>query len=132
MKRLILIFVITSFFISCSSDDDNDDQNKAAFNPPAWIQGTWEADLIDEVGVGVKFKADDYCNIVTGNDVCFKTVVEESLGLITVEDEQSTDTEYKFTIKRPLETTSFHYKKKSDTSIVLVVLNIDTVVYDKK
>ena len=130
MKKLILIFVITTFFACDSSDDSIDTEDKQSFNPPTWIQGSWETEITDEANV--KFTADNFCTVVSEVDACFKSVVDGSLGLITVENEKITDTDYEFTIKRPTNSTSFHYRKKTDSSIVLVVLNQETIVFTKQ
>ena len=127
MKKLILLIVITSFFACDSSDDSSD----SAFNPPTWIQGTWQADNADEAGV--KFTTDDFCTIIANVDACLASVIESSYGAIRVENEVISDTDYKFTINRTTGTTNFHYRKKTDNSMVFVLLsNIETVVFEKK
>lgn len=131
MKKLILLFFITTSFLACeSSDDTTDSEDTSVFNPPTWIQGTWESEVLDSSGV--KFTTDNFCTIALDNDTCYKTIIDSSLGLISVENETSTDTDYEFTIKRPTNSTSFHYRKKTDTSIVLVVLEIETTVLNKE
>lgn len=69
-----LLYVLTAFLIfSCSSSDEG--LNKSDFNPPAWIQGTWN----DEFGSGAGFK------FSTNNIIILVPPSEQSLqGLITL------------------------------------------------
>ena len=131
MKKLILLIVITTFFACDSSDDSSDTNSESVFNPPTWIQGTWAADNADEAGV--KFTSDNFCTIIANVDACLAAVIEGSFGTIRVENEVISDTDYKFTINRTTGSTNFHYRKKTDNSMVFVLLdNVETIVFEKK
>ncbi|MDW5288007.1 hypothetical protein [Formosa sp. PL04] len=127
MKKFILLIVITTFF-ACDSSDDSQEQ---VFNPPNWIQGTWDADNADEANV--KFTTDNFCTIILNVEACLASAIEGSYGTIRIENEVVTDTDYKFTINRTTGSTNFHYRKKTDSTMVFVLLsNIETVVFNKK
>ncbi|MGJ5642563.1 hypothetical protein [Formosa sp. S-31] len=128
MKKLALLLTLL-FCFSCSTSDDNDTETSQSFNPPEWIQGEWELPETDLTGL--KFTNDNFCTIINGTEACFKSVVDASEGVITVNESIST-TEYKVTIDYVTEEKTFHYKKKSDTEIAMMILNLETAIYVKK
>lgn len=130
MKKLTaLLTLLISFSCSTSDDIDTDNINTQTLNPPEWIQGNWELSNSDLNGL--KFTNDDFCTIITGTEACFKSAVESSEGLITVK-ENILQNEYKVTINYVTDQKTFHYRKKSDTEIAMIVLNLETAVYVKK
>ncbi|WP_435134483.1 hypothetical protein [Formosa sp. A9] len=130
MKKLLLVLSLMLCFACDSSDDNNDADDHSRFHPPSWIRGTWYANANDLTGV--RFTSDDFCNIITGTTECFKALIEQSHEIASVENESITDTDYKFTIEYGNKGGDFHYRKKSDTEIVLVVQGLETnIIYIK-
>ncbi|MFB9057125.1 hypothetical protein ACFFU9_10260 [Mariniflexile ostreae] len=122
MKKIIgLILIITFSLTSCSSSDDDSGNNGSSINPPNWIQGTWlgEVDGINS-GLGFKFTSDDFCSVVGSQTSCFKEPVNQSQGLITV-DEQIDNENYIISINNNNTiTNTFHFRKYSETEIEVV------------
>lgn len=129
MKKLFFLLALTLSFACDSSDDDGNIESNR-FHPPTWIQGTWFA--YDSELTGVRFTTSDFCTTVTGIETCYQSAIEESDGLIVVEDETISDTDYEFEIDLGLDEKFFHYRKKSDTEMVLIVQNLEAVTYIKQ
>jgi hypothetical protein len=114
MKYILLI--ITLMTLSCSSDSGNDSANNK-FNPPNWIQGTWQ----DNTAFGFKFTSNNVCQLISTNQSCFKEMIDSYNASIpnsaTVEEETISDTEYKFSYSVSGVTQYYHFVKLSNTSI---------------
>lgn len=122
MKKIIGLIIIIAFSLTaCSSSDNNSDNNNSSINPPNWIQGTWlgEIDGINS-GIGFKFTSEDFCTVLGSQTSCFMEPVKQSQGLITV-NEQIDNENYVISINsNNTITTTFHFRKYSETEIQVV------------
>lgn len=122
MKKIFgLILLIALSISSCSSDDDNSENNNSSINPPDWIIGTWlgEVDGINS-GLGFKFTSNDFCSVAGSQTACFAQSVNQSQGLITVEEDIDNEN-YIITINNNNTiSNTYHFRKYSETEIEVV------------
>ncbi|WP_066221793.1 hypothetical protein [Formosa haliotis] len=132
MKKIFFLLVVAVCF-SCNSDDDGG--RNTSFHSPSWIQGTWYVAGSDLAGV--RFTSDDYCTIASGNETCYKNIIEQSDLDINIEGEVSTDTDYEFNIiyrgEPGVERDEYlHYRKISETQMVSIVDGLERLTYNKQ
>lgn len=112
---MIITTIITT---ACSkSNDDNDGTTSATIAPPAWIQGTWldeETLQLTNNRLGFNFKSDDFCQITSIIESCYKSYVDQNTATVS---QTVSDTSYKITIKILGNSYVFAFTKKSDTQI---------------
>lgn len=120
MKRLLLLLVTVSMF-SCSSDDSDENQQSGRFlNPPAWLHGTWKNDIS-----GFAFKEHDFCTVSNNSEICIDQSLQASSTVTTVSSSEPiiSDTEYRFSYTISGSTSSFHFRKVSNSIIEFVNSN---------
>ncbi|CDF80762.1 hypothetical protein BN863_30500 [Formosa agariphila KMM 3901] len=133
MKHLFIILIAVICF-SCNSDDDG--ARNTTFHTPTWIQGTWYVQGSTNLS-GVKFTTDDFCEIESGTETCYKNIADQSNGYIFVDEDIISDTEYEFELEYEGEPgvereVEFHFRKISETQMVSIEDGIERVTYTKQ
>lgn len=123
MKKIfgLIILILITFSISSCSSDDNSGNNNSAINPPDWIIGTWFGQVGEtNSGLGFKFTSNDFCSIAGSQTSCFAEPVNQSQGIITVEEVVDSEN-YIITINNNnTVSNTFHFRKYSETEIEVV------------
>ena len=124
MKKIILLLTAL-IALACSNDEtDTIAVNQNAFNPPAWIQGTWSKENATESDYNFVFNADNICSAATKtNSACWKEGITElkKNNIEYVISEEATDTFYSVSYTANGKVTSVMFTKMSDTKIDVFV-----------
>ena len=130
--KLIYILIIALISVSCSSDDDSDETSTNSINPPEWIQGTWLIELDEGIfGPGFRFTQDDFCTINSQQTNCWKGIVELNQGNTIEETIEAED--YIITLNSlNVTSTTFHFRKYSDTEIQVIQSSGLNRIYKKQ
>lgn len=110
---MIITTIITT---ACSKDSDNG-TTSSTIAPPTWIQGTWlneETLQLTNNRLGFNFKSDDFCQITSVIESCYKYYVDQNTATIS---QTTSDTKYEITIKIAGSSYVYAFTKKSDTQI---------------
>jgi hypothetical protein len=116
MKKLLFAFT-SLLLLSCSTSSDDDNNSSNLFNPPSWIQGTWSNEI-----AGFVFKKNDFCSKVSNLEICLNEslVAAKKSGASVNVDEDTSESEYKFSYTIQGQTSYYHFIKISNTKIELV------------
>jgi len=127
MKKLLLFACTIAFTVACSSNDDNssnNSNNNANITPPAWIQGTWKREGVS-ANVGYRFTHNDFCQLSSIQDYCWKSAVENANAMspseqykLTIKQEISNDRYLIVMDNSGIQNLKLEFKKKSDTEII--------------
>lgn len=111
---MIITTIITT---ACSKKDSDNGTTSTTIAPPAWIQGTWlneETLQLTNNRLGFNFKSNDFCQITSVIESCYKYYVVQNTATIS---QTVSDTSYKITINMLGDSYVFEFTKKSDTQI---------------
>jgi hypothetical protein len=126
MKKLLFVFTALLLF-SCSSDDNS--SSNSAFNPPAWIQGTWgvKTDGTTPETPLYKFTSNNLCQLSQATSLCWKESIAQAPSIYSGSD-VSTDSSYEANLIQSQGAVTFtlKFKKVSTTKIIWVYNGINS------
>lgn len=133
MKKILTIAIILTSIISCSNSNEetlNNNTDKYLLNPPAWIQGKWGHNIIEEMGY--IFKEHDYCDYSPQIVSCLEAGKMDYNEFKDFFSEKIGEDFYKIEIKLYGTTVTLHFKKISNTKIMRMLTETDGEIYVKK